>query len=184
MIRHLSIALLAVATAVAAPVPKKPAKDYQKLADETEWKFAAHDFQDTLAAELKGYDVEAKSESGEETVYLRLSKDGKELAKIVTHLQATVRQRDGVLYYTDFSPHSCGCSVVAFDLTAKKELWKTTLKGVGSIDHSKYFNAVRLEVLDDDAVAVFGKESLGRYYEVVDRGTGKTVGHKVFEEKK
>jgi hypothetical protein len=68
---------------------------------------------------------------------------------------------------------------VAWDLKAKKQLWKTNLKGLGGIIHFQYHNAVNLD-LDGQAVRVRGKESAGRYIEYVDRKTGKTVGHKVY----
>jgi len=60
-------------------------------------------------------------------------------------------------------------TVVAIDRSTGKTLWKTDLKGLGPIAHSKYRNAVRLEVLDGDAIQVFGKESSGRYVEIVSR---------------
>lgn len=169
----------------AAPVPKKTVKDYQKLADETEWKFPERKaVADRLADELKGYQAKVIAEEGA-SITVRISDDKKnELLKWETHSWAVFAQRDGVLYYTDFSPWSSGCAVVAFDLNAKKQLWRADLKGLGGIDHSKYRNEVRMEVLDGDTLRVFGKESAGRYVEFVDRGTGKTIGHKVFDEKK
>ncbi len=187
MIRSVFVALLVVATAVAAPVPKKPAKDYQKVADETEWKFAERKaIQDQLQDEFKGFRAELVAfEAGGIGMTVRIANAKKEeLLKWETHVMLAFAQRDGVLYSTDFSPYSSGCAVVAFDLNAKKQLWKTDLKGLGPIAHSKYRNEVRLDVLDDDTLQVFGKESSGRYVEIVNRGTSKTVGHKVFEEKK
>lgn len=170
----------------AAPVPKAKLKDYQKLADETGWQFAEQkSVESQVADELKGYKASVIQEaSGEGYLSIQVSEDGKAAASVTVHQQSALRQRDGILYYADFHPHSSGCAVVAFDLKAKKQLWKADLKGLGGIDHSKYFNAVRMEVLDDDTLRVFGKESAGRYVEIVDRGTGKTVGHKVFDEKK
>lgn len=183
--RPLAVAFVAVVSVVAAPVPKKAVKDYQKLADEAEWQFAERQpIGEQLTAELKGYEVRAEGASGEETFTVRIMQDGKERAKIVTHLQATLRQRDGVVYHTDFSPWSSGCSLVAFDVKTNTTLWKCDLKGLGGIDHSKYRNEVRLEVLDDDTLRVFGKESAGRYMEIISRADGKTVGHRVFAEKK
>ena len=187
MPRALLLSLLVVATAVAAPVPKKPMKDYQKVADETEWRFPERKaITEQLQDEFKGFRAELVSiEGGGIGMTVRIANAKKEeLLKWETHVEVSYSQRDGVLYYTNFHPSSSGCAVVAFDLTAKKQLWKTALKGLGPIDHSKYRNDVRLEVLDDDTVQVFGKESSGRYVEVVDRGTGKTVGHKVFAEEK
>jgi hypothetical protein len=155
------------------------------LADDTEWTFSAeYDFNEMIASEFKGYEAKATAGGGRNEVSVRVSKDGKELFTLLTHWQAVVRQRDGVVYYTDFHGSSSGCAVVAFDLAAKKQLWRADLKGLGPITHFKYRNEVRLEVLDDDTLRVFGKESFGRYVEIVSRTTGKTVGHKVFAETK
>ena len=185
MIRTFAVALLAVATVVAAPEPKKPAKDYQKVADETEWKFTDFNFKETLATEFKGYDVKSEvvADSKRDLV-VHISKENKELLAWETHNTTPFAQRDGILYYAKFGTASNGCAVVAFDLSAKKEMWRTRLKGIGRVNHFGYSNSVRLEVLDDDTLRVFGKESFGRYVEIVNRETGKTVGHKVFAEKK
>jgi len=171
-------------TVPAAPVPKKPFKDYQRLADETEWKFEdLGDFEARLAAELKGFEVTPVAKGrGEYTVRIWKGKD--ELLIWETIPARPFHQRNDILFYADFHPSSSGCSVVAFDLKSKKQLWKCDLKGLGGIDHSKYRNEVRMELLDDDTLRVFGKESAGKYVEIVDRGTGTTVGHKVFNEKK
>lgn len=171
----------------AAPVPKKPVKDYQKFADETEWKFAERKaITDQLTDEFTGYRAELLAfEAGGIGMTVRIANAKKEeLLTWATQVTVSFAQRDGVLYYTDFHPHSSGCAVVAFDLNSKKQLWRTDLKGLGGIDHSKYFNDVRLDVLDDRTVRVFGQETAGKYVEIVDRVSGKTVGHKVFDEKK
>lgn len=187
MSRSLIVTLLVVATVVAAPVPKKPAKDYQKLADETEWRFAERKaITDQLTDEFKGFRWELLPfEVGGIGMTVRISNVKKEvLLNWETQVLVSFAQRDGVLYYTDFDPSASGCTVVAFDLNAKKQLWKTDLKGLGPIAHSGYRNDVRLDVFDGDTVQVFGKESSGRYVEFVDRTSGKTVGDRVFAEEK
>ena len=183
--RSLSLALLAVVVAVAAPVPKKPKVDYQKLADETEWKFPeGKAITEMLADEFKGYRAEVLSfDDGAKMTVLIANAKKEALLKLETHVEVSLAQREGVVYYPVHSPIGSGCKVVAFDLTAKKELWSTGLKGMGLVLHSWYRNQVRLEVLDGDTLRVWGKESAGRYVEIVDRTTGKTVGHKVFKEK-
>ena len=54
MPRWLVFTLLVAVAAVAAPVPKKPVKDYQKLADETEWQSVDFVFKATLATDTTG----------------------------------------------------------------------------------------------------------------------------------
>lgn len=183
MARSLLVALLGVVAAVAAPVPKVKTKDYQRMADETEWTFAEFSFERALAVELKEYALEGVFDAAGAVVTISNDKSERLLSWHV-HQHTPFAQRNGVLYYADFSPISSGCSVVAFDLNAKKPLWTAELKGLGPIGHSKYRNEVRLEVFDGNTLRVFGKESSGRYVEFVDRGTGKSVGHKVFDEKK
>jgi len=86
---------------------------------------------------------------------------------------------DKVLIYAAYHPMSSGCSLVAYDLEKKAERWKTHLQGLGPIAHSKYHNAVHLEMLGALAstgyICVFGQESAGRYIEVVDLKTGKSI---------
>jgi hypothetical protein len=86
------------------------------------------------------------------------------------------------VYYADFTPYSSGCTVIAYDMKAKKQLWKTDLKGLGPISHTKYRNAVILEV-KDDVIRVLGQESAGKYLEYVDLKSGKTVANRVFQDK-
>jgi hypothetical protein len=89
-------------------------------------------------------------------------------------------EKGGVLYRAEFNPHASGCAVVAYDLKTREHLWRSELKGLGPVDHSKYFNAVRVEPVGEAALAVYGKESAGRYVEVVSLKTGRTLGHKLF----
>ena len=103
MIRTLAVALLAVATVVAAPEPKKPAKDYQKVADETEWTFTDFNFKETLATEFKGYDVKSEVVADSKTApVVHISKDKKDLLAWQTHFSAPFAQRNGILYYAKF----------------------------------------------------------------------------------
>ena len=115
-------------------------------------------------------------------VVIRILKDGGVVHFFEGHKGTVFAVGDGVLYYADFGPITSGCAVVAYDLKAKKQLWKAGLKGLGPIGHSRYSNAVNLG-LDKQAVCVRGRESAGRYIEYVDLKTGKTVGHKVYPRK-
>ena len=82
--------------------------------------------------------------------------------------------------YADYYPSRTGCSLVAYDLKTRKQLWKTALAGLRPIDHFQYSNRVNLDVFNKEVVRVFSQESAGRYVEFVDMKTGKTVGHKVY----
>ena len=107
--------------------------------------------------------------------------DGKELVAWEGHNRSVFTLQGDVLVYADFHPSSTGCSVVAFDLKAKKQLWKTQLHGIGPVTHFRYSNLVTLEIINNDAVQVFGNESFGQYLEIVDLKTGKTVGHRKYK---
>ncbi len=159
-------------------------QDYQKIADATAWSWAAErasvsdsflKFPNTYQVEL----VRKKNKYGEITI--RLTEDGKELVAWEGHYRSVFSLSGDVLVYADFYPSRSGCSVVAFDLKNKKQLWKTDLKGLGPIDHFRYSNSVNLEVINNDAIRVFGNESAGQYLEIVDLNTGKTVGHRTYK---
>ena len=70
--------------------------------------------------------------------------------------------------------------MVAIGLARKKELWKTKLQGLGAIKHFKYSNRVTLQLGGTIAV-IRGKESAGKYIELVDLETGKTLANRRFD---
>jgi hypothetical protein len=83
------------------------------------------------------------------------------------------------LYYADYSIQRTGGAIVAVDLTTGKILWREQLQALGPIEHSKYFNRINLRA-DADSVRVTGNESAGRYIEVKETATGRTVAsHKL-----
>jgi hypothetical protein len=71
-----------------------------------------------------------------------------------------------------------GCRVVALDARTGKPRWTATLLGVGRTLHSKYSNQIQLE-LRDGRLVVYGKESAGRYIEVLSPDDGRTVSNQV-----
>ena len=159
-------------------------QDYQKIADATAWSWSAErasvgesflKFPNTYQVEL----IRKKNKYGEITI--RLLDDGKELVAWEGHYRSVFALNGDVLVYAAFHPSSTGCAVVAYDLKNRKQLWKADLKGLGSIDHFEYSNAVTLEFIDNAAVRVFGNESAGQYLEIVDLKTGKTVGHRQYK---
>jgi hypothetical protein len=160
--------------------------DYQKMAREARWQppEQGDDFRRCLAHELNDYQVEVVRRKGDRwEVTLRILDNGQEVHSWQGHLDTVFFERDGTLYYADFHPHSTGCAVVAYDLKARRLRWTTQLRGIGPVSHSKYFNTVRLERVNDEVLAVYGKESFGRYVEFVDLRTGRIVGHKVFSDR-
>jgi len=168
--------------AAAAPAPED--KDYQKIADQEEWKWvpeqasarnAAKNFKGDFRAE-----VVEKDTGGRKSAAVKFASGDDVVFTIEGHTETVFAGRDNIVYYADFSQISSGCSVIAYDLKAKKQLWKTGLKGLGPIKHFQYRNQVILDI-KDDAVHVRGNEAAGKYVEYLDLKTGKTVGHKVAE---
>jgi hypothetical protein len=157
---------------------------YQKIAEATPWSWSAEraSVADSFLRFSKDYQVELirpKDKAG--VVIVRLADDKKELYSWVGHYGSVFALSGDVLVYADFGQGRNGCSLIAFDLNQKKQLWKTELKGIGPIPHSRYANAVTLEFIDGATVRVFGNESAGKYLEFVDINTGKTVGHRVYK---
>lgn len=114
-------------------------------------------------------------------VSVRVRRQGRTLARFGAHSEtAFVILNDRVLVYSVHHAIATGCTLVAVDLKTRKQLWKTPLKGVGPVSHSKYRNRINLKAGPGAAVTVFGWESHGRYLEVVDLKTGKTLTHKKF----
>jgi hypothetical protein len=168
--------------AAAVPAEDSQANDYQKMADAARWLPPEEEgFLRCLAHQLSDYQVEVIRRKGARwEATIRVSDGGKEVYSWDAHLSTVFAEWDGILYYADFNPNATGCAIVAHDLKDRKRLWRAELKGIGPVSHSKYFNDVRLEPVNNEVLAVYGKESFGRYVEIVDRKTGKTVGHKVF----
>ena len=96
------------------------------------------------------------------------------------HAHSVFSQDGAVLYYADYWPDRTGCEIVARDLKAGKELWRTNLHGLGPIKHSGYSNQVAMEA-DHQLITVRGKESMGRYIEFLDPRTGRILGHRIYE---
>lgn len=93
-----------------------------------------------------------------------------------------VELRDGPRRYTALHAASApGCRVQAHDAASGRLLWETRLQALqGGGHHSKYSNAVQLRLVGG-RLAVFGKESSGRYVEVLDTATGAQLYHQAME---
>lgn len=83
-----------------------------------------------------------------------------------------------LLVFTIHDSISTGCTLVAFDLAKGRLHWQTPLRGIGPVSHSKYRNRLNLRAGPGKAVTVYGWEAFGRYVEVVDLASGKTVAHR------
>jgi outer membrane protein assembly factor BamB len=96
---------------------------------------------------------------------------------------AVLLYHDGKLYAALYSNIATGCRILALDATSGDVLWDTPLKGLGPLHHSKYSNLVQMRFINDWLV-VFGKESGGKYIEVLDPKSGQQLFNQVVQSKK
>jgi hypothetical protein len=155
---------------------------YQKKADAAEWRWSDHEASLLHSTQhIKGYEVQiiwpADKKGPWEPFSVRIVDNGVEVCSFSAHAGTVFKQRGDALYVAHYSPIATGCSVVAYDLKARKELWKCHLRCNPPDVHSEYWHRVNITT-DGDAILIYGSEANGRYIEYVDAETGKTVGHK------
>jgi hypothetical protein len=176
--------LLSIALLLNAAVPLAASDvDYQQVANDVAWEWHPErsGLLNSLLTAPPEYDITVtrpKDTFGELTI--RFKTGEKTDYSWTGHLDTMFLVNDKVLYYAEYNPHSDGCTVAAYDLADKKELWKTRLKGLGPILHFRYSNAVEMDFFGY-ALRIYGDESAGKYVEYVDLKEGKTVGHKIFK---
>jgi outer membrane protein assembly factor BamB len=110
-------------------------------------------------------------------ITISVSRDHKPVYEWTGHAYSVFQIVGDRLYYADYSTSSSGGAVVAVDLATGKTLWREPLQALGPIEHSKYFNRLNLAA-DEAAVRVTGNESAGRYIEVKDAATGRTIANR------
>ncbi len=161
--------------------PNDPMRDEtlsrQALAEKTAWAWPA----ETATPEAcvrqfgAGYEVEiSEAKDASSTPMIQIRKDGRDIVAWPAHMASVFLRAGDVLYYAEFSPHSSGCSIVAYHLR-HGETWKTPLFGLGPLGQSMYTNRVNMK-LDGNHLIVYGDESAGQYIELVDVLTGRIVG--------
>lgn len=152
--------------------------DYQTKADAMEWWWSREraSLKYCITEHLRDYKaIYNEGEFGEGEFHIQ-DKDG-EVFSMEGHRHTVFTRLADAIYVTQFSPRTTGCSLLAYNLNQRRQLWRTELKGIGPTDHSKYGNLINIE-LDEGAILVFGNEVHGRYIEYVDPESGKTLGHK------
>jgi hypothetical protein len=73
-----------------------------------------------------------------------------------------------------YSRIASGCRLVGLDIKTGAKRWEVVLEGLGPVSHSKYRNDVQVSVINGQVV-VYGWESSGRYIEIVDPKSGRTL---------
>jgi hypothetical protein len=175
---------LVLAGCLLAPVPMKEQPDYQKEADTTAWKWPAEKAGAQESAKRFAGDCKVEitvKEMAFNNTEVRFVCDDKVRLTLEGHAGTSFVGDKRIVWYAQYHYASSGCALIAYDLEAGKQLWKTQLKGLGPIAHTRYRNQVVVE-LDRDVVRVWGKESAGNYLEIVDRKTGKTLANRVYRD--
>jgi hypothetical protein len=181
LVAAVAIAFLGVGSA--AKPGEGPTTDYQEVADRWPWQWSPDraDLLTAVAFYRGSYQVDiVKPKGDKERLRIGLTDDGREVFSWAGHRHSVFSQDGDVLFYADYWPDRTGCEIVARDLKAGKELWRTRLHGLGPIKHSGYSNRVAMEA-DHLLVTVRGKETLGRYLEFLDPRTGRILGHRIYE---
>lgn len=148
-----------------------------------EWKWSKEnaDLVHCIDRHLEDFQVEIVRPKGiGNPLAIRVMNDGKESMSFKGHWATVFTRHDDTLYLAEYSPRSTGCKVIALDLKSGKQLWTTTLQGIGPIRHSQYFNLVNIDI-DGKRIIVCGNEVGGRYVEHLDVKTGKIIANKKLE---
>ncbi len=152
----------------------------QALADKTPWSWPLETATPDACARHfgGGYDVAIKApQEPSLPPMIEVQKAGKTIVSLRSHVASVFVRGGDTLYYADYSPHSAGCSIVAYHLS-QGERWKTPLWAIGPLGQSMYANRVNMK-LDGNHLIVYGDESAGRYIELLDVRTGRIVGRRV-----
>ena len=153
----------------------------QTFAEEMGWKWS--DERATLKASVRelpdGYKVQFdQTKEKSSALTITVTRAGQTVYSLEGHEYSVFVVARDILYYADFEPGHSGCTIDAYDLKAGKVLWKTCLWGIGAGSHSQYWNRINLEI-NAQYLTVFGNEAYGRYIELLDLSTGKTVGNRL-----
>jgi hypothetical protein len=158
--------------------------NYQKVADGARWAWSRDEASPLycLGQLPPGYSFQILADAANRSA-IQLKVIGKERGAYAWtgHKFSVFRVLNDRLFYADYSPNSSGGSIVAVDLKTGTVIWRTPLKAVGEVAHSAYSNTINMTA-NESVVTIYGNESAGRYVEFKDASTGKTVGHKVFEQ--
>jgi hypothetical protein len=185
----LTIAAVLRSTNRTASAAETRPSDYQMMANDAEWpEFEKLDgFRECFNRELRDYQIQiTRNKRCLDSVRFQvLDGNGNEVHAWDGSLSTPFVERDGILYYALYYTTTSGCDIVAFDLKRAKRLWQSPLQGTGVLFHSIYYNEVRFGPPEHkEVLMVYGREAGGRYIEIVDLKTGKTVGHKQFPAEK
>jgi hypothetical protein len=164
------------------PVPDDRGFRDQAIAEAMPWKWDEERSRPEGCARALGkpYSLEiTPDKKAPWSLTLTLKRMGDPVYTWIGHSRSVFIVADDVLYQAVFLESTAGGEIVAFDLKANRQLWKTRLRAIPVYFHSMYKTRLYLE-RDDRHLIVYGAESAGRYVELLDLKTGETVGHHRF----
>ena len=128
-----------------------------------------------------GYEVRlirlADWEAGGNAIHVEVHEEGKKVYQWRTHIEGAFVFSNSTLVYSTHHPNASGCHLIAVDLNTGKQLWASSLDGIGPVNHSQYQNQINLRI-HQGQITVLGNESFGQYIEMVDLKTGQTKSNK------
>lgn len=84
---------------------------------------------------------------------------------------AAMRVVDDELWVAHYCAFASGVELFAIDMASGSRVREVAVRGLGSVDHSEYYNEVALDVLHGHLV-MRGREAAGCYIEIVDPAVG------------
>jgi hypothetical protein len=180
----IGVRALLTSAAVLMMIQRGPADEDVVLRDDQRWDWSlahANPLHCLLQQSGAEYDVTLSSDHHKPgAVKIIIARDQKSAYRWAGHAHSVFQIVGHRLYYADYSIQGTGGAIVAVDLTTGKIAWRQPLQALGPIEHSKYFNRMNLEA-DANSVRVTGNESAGRYIEVKETATGRTVANHKLE---
>lgn len=171
--------LLVIAGKLAEGEPAPSKTDYQESARSARWSWHGEQASPLSGLGSSNYDVSLLMRHGQSAIAISILKGDKNVYSWSGHHSSVFRIVNNRLFYADFRRNSTGGKIVAVDLASGKELWRTPLEALGQVQYSAYSNLMNLQA-DEGIVTVYGWEGAGKYIEIKDAATGRTVGHKIF----
>lgn len=155
------------------------------VTNEPQWRWSDRDASiiSYLGATPADYEISVTrpKSSGIQNLKVAISDGQNVLCRFDSHYQGAFlfdRDRHWIVY-SQYSPIATGCTLIAFDLKAKRQVWETHLKGIGPVSHSKWRNRINLK-LERDRITVFGDEG-AKYIESVSLDSGESIYHRLVD---
>ena len=167
--------------AVHRPNEPDQAINYSRIASQAEW--TGEKNQSLLSCFGALFKYRARLETTTDRLKLIFTlidlNDESEIFSWEGHYASVFLVKEDILFFANFSSVGTGGEIVAVNLSKGKEIWCEKLKALGDISHMAYSNKIQIEHRQN-AIWVWGNESFGKYLELKDMKTGKTIAHRVF----